>query len=367
MTRRASDRSASGRMCADESEQAIMGKAKTRIMISQSDDPWFNLATEEWIFRDMDPNVQTLFLWRNHDTVVIGRNQNPWSECNLQKMESDGVRLARRTTGGGAVFHDLGNTNFTFLSPRAGYDRAANLGIVIRALSRFGIAAQASGRNDLVVPGGDGPRKVSGSAFRETRDRSFHHGTLLIDADLSRLANYLTPNPKKLQSKGRASVRSRVANLAETFPGLKHDLVVEAIVAEFSEHYGLVGAPIIELLDPQHLRTMDHLRETFERFASWDWRFGRAPRFEHHMSEYFAWGSVEVFADAEAGRIERAQVFSDALDPDMIDAFAKALIGRAYGRAGIEEAIVRTLEHHPDRSAEIMELGAWLKNQVEVE
>ena len=145
----------------------------------------------------MDPTVQTLFLWQNQETVVIGRNQNPWGECNLAKMEEDGVTLARRTTGGGAVFHDLGNTCFTFLSPKEGYDRAVNIGILLDALRALGIEAEASGRNDLIIQMEDGPRKVSGSAYRETRERSFHHGTLLMHADLLRLANYLTPHPKK--------------------------------------------------------------------------------------------------------------------------------------------------------------------------
>lgn len=193
-----------------------------RLLISDSYDPWFNLAVEECIFRQMSPNQRVLFLWRNADTVVIGRAQNPWKECNTRRMEQDGVKLARRSSGGGAVFHDLGNTCFTFMAGKPGYDKTISTQIILNALASLGIQATASGRNDLVVINGEDERKVSGSAYKETKDRGFHHGTLLLNADLSRLADYLNPDPKKLQAKGITSVRSRVTNLVELLPGIDH-------------------------------------------------------------------------------------------------------------------------------------------------
>lgn len=336
---------------------------KVRVLISTSTDPWFNLATEEWIYRELDPSRQTLFLWRNHDTVVIGRSQNPWSECNLERMEADGVRLARRTTGGGAVFHDMGNTCFTFLSPKSGYDRAANLGIVVRTLAKFGVTAEISGRNDLVIAAGDGSRKISGSAFREARDRSFHHGTLLISADLNRLANYLTPNPKKIASKGRASVRARVANIREFAPQISHEILSQALIEEFARHYGSVVE--VEELDPERLQGIEALSEKFREFASWEWRFGHAPNFQHQMSEYFPWGAVEVHTDVEHGRIVRAQVFSDALDPDMIDDFAAALLTQTYKESGIGVAKALCLAKHPERVVELQQLCDWVASEIE--
>ncbi|GAB7264246.1 hypothetical protein DZJ_07960 [Dickeya ananatis] len=169
-----------------------------RLLISDSVDPWFNLAVEECIFRQMPPTQRVLFLWRNAETVVIGRAQNPWKECNTRRMEQDGVKLARRSSGGGAVFHDLGNTCFTFMAGKPGYDKSVSTGIILRALSVLGVAAQASGRNDLVIETADGVRKISGSAYRESIDRGFHHGTLLLDANLSRLADYLNPDKKEI-------------------------------------------------------------------------------------------------------------------------------------------------------------------------
>lgn len=340
-------------------------KSKVRVLLSNTHNPWFNLATEEWIFHELDPNTQTLFLWRNQETVVIGRNQNPWSECNLAKMEADGVLLARRTSGGGAVFHDLGNTCFTFLSPRDGYDRSVNTEIVLRALKRLGIEAQASGRNDIVVMADDGPRKVSGSAFRETRDRAFHHGTLLIKTDLTRLANYLTPHPKKIESKGRASVRSRVMNLSEVASDLVHDSLAKVLIEEFFARHGAECE--IEVLDPNQLQGEPALQKSFEKFASWDWRFGQAPSFRYQMAEYFGWGFVEVFVDADRGKIEQARVFSDALFPELIEYFQAALVGKNFSGSGIKEAARETLQRLPQHEAELKDLERWLAAQTEIE
>lgn len=339
-----------------------------RVLISDTHNPWFNLATEEWIYREMDPAVQTLFLWRNAETVVIGRNQNPWSECNLAKMEQDGVKLARRTSGGGAVFHDLGNTCFTFLSPRDGYDRNANVGIILQALRSFGIEASASGRNDIVVETSDGERKVSGSAYRESRDRAFHHGTLLLNADLSRLAGYLTPHPKKLLSKGRTSVRARVMNLGELNKKLEgseaHAMISEAVIAAFFHQHG--DRCKIEHLNHSTLEQIEELKKSYEEFSSWNWRFGHAPQFQLELAEYLSWGFLQVFIDSERGHIERAQVFSDALFTDLIEDFQTSLRGKPMSQIGVHQAIQETLVHHPAREGELKELETWLKTQVEI-
>jgi len=335
-----------------------------RILVSDTHNPWFNLATEEWIFRDMEPGIETLFLWRNQPCVVIGRNQNPWVECNLAKMESDRILLARRTSGGGAVFHDLGNSCFTFMSPREGYNRKTNLAIVLKALARFGIHAEASGRNDIIVAREDGPRKVSGSAFRETKDRAFHHGTLLLSADLGRLQDYLTPHPKKLESKGRPSVRSRVMNLSELASELEHGTACDALIEAFQAHYG--GRCEIEHLDPNHLESLPELQRTFAKLSSWEWRFGHTPQFNHQMSEAFPWGLVDVLAFAENGRFESVRIHSDSLDPDFIDDFAAALVGKAYGGGGIREAASETAPRHPERAGDLNDLVTWLCLQVEI-
>ncbi|WP_265462198.1 lipoate--protein ligase A [Aeromonas salmonicida] len=330
-----------------------------RLLVSDSHDPLFNLAVEECIFRQMDPNQRVLFLWRNANTVVIGRAQNPWKECNTRRMEEDGVTLARRSSGGGAVFHDLGNSCFTFMAGKPGYDKSISTAIVLDALKLLGVNAFASGRNDLLVATQDGDRKVSGSAYRETHDRGFHHGTLLLDADLSRLANYLNPDPKKLAAKGISSVRSRVANLCELLPGLEHQQVSHALIEAFFAHYGARVSP--EHISPIQLPDLPGFAETFARQRSWEWNFGHAPAFTHQLDERFDWGGVELHFDVEKGIIGRAQIFSDSLDPAPLDALAQRLVGVTYRSDAIAALLGQLKTDFPARQAELDALAGWLQ------
>ncbi|MDF2402009.1 lipoate--protein ligase A [Aeromonas sp. 5HA1] len=330
-----------------------------RLLVSDSHDPLFNLAVEECIFRQMDPNQRVLFLWRNANTVVIGRAQNPWKECNTRRMEEDGVTLARRSSGGGAVFHDLGNSCFTFMAGKPGYDKSISTAIVIDALKLLGVSAFASGRNDLLVASQDGDRKVSGSAYRETHDRGFHHGTLLLDADLSRLANYLNPDPKKLAAKGISSVRSRVANLCELLPGIEHQQVSHALIEAFFAHYGARVSP--EHISPTQLPDLPGFADTFARQRSWEWNFGHAPAFTHQLDERFDWGGVELHFDVEKGVIGRAQIFSDSLDPAPLDALAQRLVGVTYRSDAIAALLGQLKTDFPSRQAELDALAGWLQ------
>ncbi|MGL5069934.1 MAG: lipoate--protein ligase A [Aeromonas salmonicida] len=330
-----------------------------RLLVSDSHDPLFNLAVEECIFRQMDPNQRVLFLWCNANTVVIGRAQNPWKECNTRRMEEDGVTLARRSSGGGAVFHDLGNSCFTFMAGKPGYDKSISTAIVLDALKLLGVSAFASGRNDLLVATQDGDRKVSGSAYRETHDRGFHHGTLLLDADLSRLANYLNPDPKKLAAKGISSVRSRVANLCELLPGIEHQQVSHALIEAFFAHYGARVSP--EHISPTQLPDLPGFADTFARQRSWEWNFGHAPAFTHQLDERFDWGGVELHFDVEKGVIGRAQIFSDSLDPAPLDALAQRLVGVTYRSDAIAALLGQLKTDFPARQAELDALAGWLQ------
>jgi lipoate-protein ligase A len=332
--------------------------SRLRLLLSDSHDPLFNLAVEECIFRQMDPNQRVLFLWRNANTVVIGRAQNPWKECNTRRMEEDGVTLARRSSGGGAVFHDLGNSCFTFMAGKPGYDKSISTAIVLDALKRLGVSAFASGRNDLLVATPDGDRKVSGSAYRETQDRGFHHGTLLLDADLGRLANYLNPDPKKLAAKGISSVRSRVANLCELLPGIDYNQLSHALCEAFFTHYGERVLP--EHISPERMPDLPGFAETFARQRSWEWNFGHAPAFSHQLDERFDWGGAELHFDVDKGVIGRAQIFSDSLDPAPLDALAERLVGLAYRREAIAALLSQLQADFPAQQAELDELSRWL-------
>ncbi len=328
-----------------------------RILRSTDTNPWFNLATEDHIFGDMDPAVDVLFLWRNQPNIVIGRHQNPWAECDLEAMEREGVLLTRRQSGGGAVYQDLGNSCFTFLSGKASYSVDRNFQLIVDALARLGITAERTGRNDVVVEG----RKVSGSAFRLAADRAFHHGTMLLHTDLDRLGALLRPDPRKLAAKGVKSVRSRVANLSEWAPGLDHDGFCEAMVAAFCEHHGET-APV-ELLDRSVLEAIPSLAAYYAHQSDWTWRFGETPDFAVTLKTRFDWGLVDVHLNSARGVITDARVFSDSLRPDMIERVGEVLVGAPYRGEEIA-ARLRKMAAGQEYAGEVDELAGWLAGAV---
>lgn len=340
-----------------------------RVFISASTDPWFNLAVEECIFRQMPSDQKVLYLWRNADTVVIGRGQNPWKECNTRRMADDQVKLARRQSGGGAVFHDLGNTNFTFMAGKPGYDKTVSTNIILRALASLGIEASASGRNDLIVQTPQGERKISGSAYRETPDRGFHHGTLLLNADLSRLANYLNPDPKKLASKGIASVRSRVANLNEIRADIDHEIICEAIQREFVAYYytdvaANYAMPAVEYISPENMPDLPKFTEQYAIQKSWEWNFGKAPEFMHLLEQRFDWGGVELHFNVYKGHITEVKSYTDSLYPELVESVEAALTGCMYHHEQVEQSLMRLSERLPLHQIELQQLMSWLTSEI---
>lgn len=331
---------------------------KLRILKSEVTNPWFNLATEDWIFQELDSDTHILFLWRNAETVVIGRSQNPWVECKTDKMEEDGVYLACRQSGGGAVFHDLGNTNFTFLSPKEDYNQDANFQIIINALKKLGIEATQSGRNDMQVS----ERKISGSAFKHAIDRSFHHGTLLVNANMQKLGDYLNPHPLKLQAKGIKSVRSRVANLVDFNDTVTHESLSDAIVDAFCEYYGQTVE--VEELDEASLKSEPHLNKYYEQMADWDWRFGKTPAFSHHIETRFDWGIVDLHLDVQQAVITDVVIFSDALNVELIDELKQTLTDTKYTIAKVQAKLQALKRQRTDLADQVADFEQWLVGQM---
>ena len=332
---------------------------KLRILKSAVTNPWFNLATEDWIFNTLNPDSHTLFLWRNSETVVIGRSQNPWVECKTDKMEADDVFLARRQSGGGAVFHDLGNTNFTFLSPSDAYDQEANFTIIINALKKLGIDATLSGRNDMQV----GDRKISGSAFKHAADRSFHHGTLLVNANMQKLGDYLNPHPLKLKAKGIKSVRARVANLVDFNETINHETLSDAIIEAFCEYHGETAQ--VEQLDEASLAKQPTLNAYYQQMADWDWRFGKTPEFTHHIETRFDWGMMDVHMDVKQAMITEVVIFSDALNVELIDLLKKTLTGIKYNKPEIKNKLDELAKAQPELAAQVGDFEKWLVGEME--
>lgn len=332
---------------------------KLRILKSAVTNPWFNLATEDWIFQALDPDSHTLFLWRNSETVVIGRSQNPWVECKIDKMEADQVFLARRQSGGGAVFHDLGNTNFTFLSPKDDYDQDANFTIIINALKKMGIDADLSGRNDMQV----GDKKISGSAFKHAPDRSFHHGTLLVNANMQKLGDYLNPHPLKLKAKGIKSVRARVANLTEFNEDINHETLSKAIIEAFCEYHG--DTVPIEELDEASLTKQPTLNKYYQQMADWDWCFGKTPEFTHHIETRFDWGIIDLHLDVKHAVIAEVVIFSDALNVELIELLKETLTDIKYNKVDIKTKLDELGKAHVELASQIDNVSEWLLSEME--
>lgn len=302
-----------------------------QIYRTEETNPHRNLAVEQYLLESVQPETCILYLWQNRRTVVIGRNQNAWRECRTGQMETDGVFLARRLSGGGAVFHDLGNLNFTFLVRKPGYDLNRQLGVIVEACRLMGIPAERSGRNDVLTGG----RKFSGNAFYEHQGRCYHHGTLLVDVDMAAMGRYLSPSKAKLEAKGVSSVRSRVVNLKE----LRPDLTIEETAARMEEAFQSVYGMGAERLETSALdgACVDALTE---RNRSWDWLYGRDIPCELRCGKRFPWGEVELRLEVDAGTVRGVTVYTDAMDWALAPAVEEALTGSVFRR----EELVRRLE-----------------------
>ena len=291
---------------------------KTAWLKSRGMNPYHNQALERVLMDTVAPGECRLYLWQNRRTVVIGRNQNPWRECHIARLEEDGGHLARRLSGGGAVYHDTGNLNFTFLIRKADYDVARQLEVILRAVKLLGIRAEKSGRNDLTAEG----RKFSGNAFYESGDFCYHHGTLLLDTDTEEMSRYLNVAADKLAAKGVASVRARVVNLRELCPGLELAALEDALVKAFGEVYDCVPRPMEE---EELAKELVAQQEAF--FGDSAWRLGYHVPFTVELEDRFAWGGVSLQLHVEKGTILEAAVYSDAMEGDVIAAMGPALRG----------------------------------------
>jgi lipoate-protein ligase A len=326
---------------------------KLQYYIGKGYNPYNNLALEECFLDNLSYDACLLYLWQNQKTVVIGRNQNAWQECKVEKLAADGGFLARRPSGGGAVFHDLGNLNFTFLVNHQDYDVKRQLSVILKAVQSLGIEAQLSGRNDITCQG----RKFSGNAFYRKGNNCYHHGTLLMNVDMDQMAHYLQVDIQKLQSKGVTSVRSRVMNLKEACPEITVAMLQESLLTAFGQVYGL---------EPQAIDDQGFDRKALERYqekySSWAWRFGRPIAFTYKMQQRFNWGGLELQFKVNEGKIEEAGVYSDAMEEALIARLPQLFEGAAFTAASIEAALETLLQQAASQEEKqiVLEIQSWI-------
>ncbi len=260
------------------------------LYIATSRDPFYNLAVENWLFREILTDTPILYLWQNSPCVVIGRAQNPWRECNIDALNKDRIPIVRRQSGGGTVYHDLGNLNYTIMAKSEDYNKQANLALIIDILRCCGINAHASPHNDILVTYKNTDYKISGSAFRETRDKSFHHGTLLINADTSKLYNYLHHTiDDSLTSKGVPSNRSKVINLSEINTQTTIAIIKNAFLHQFQQQITYLPDNLSHPLIVKEQKTL----------RTWQWRFGKTLPF----SRRFVFNNISFSLEVKNGQL----------------------------------------------------------------
>lgn len=296
-------------------------------IVTDCTDPYINLATEEYLTFNAKEQEIILFLWQNAHTVVIGRNQNPWKECRVEAIKKDDCRLARRISGGGAVYHDLGNLNFTFIAREGLYDIAKQTDVILKACRLLGIDAEKNGRNDLTIDG----MKFSGHAYFQSGSYCYHHGTIMMDVRTEDMAKYLNVSKAKLKSKGVDSVRSRVTNLINFRPDISKEMMQDALIRAMSDVYGgeveTSGLPD---------RNITELADLIDKCSSEEWRYGRRIPFEVEREERFPWGSVSVELRMKGEIIAECGIFSDSLETEIFDRLASKLTGVKYDRSTLD-------------------------------
>lgn len=301
------------------------------VCLPDGTDPYDNLALEYGLLHAVRPGECILSLWRNRKAVVVGRNQDLALECRLEALAADGGCPARRLSGGGAVFHDLGNLNFSFLvrEPDAAVGR--QLAVIIEALASFGLHAERNGRNDLTIGG----QKFSGSAFFREGVLHCHHGTLLVCTDEDAMARYLTPDTRKLRSKGIHSVRSRVVNLQTLCPALNIQNLRNALVSAFGQVYGLPPKPFsMERLDTSMIRAKS------AELSSPEWLYGRKKAgLCRSGQEWFPWGVAELGIGIKRGAVDQVILYTDALDETLPQRLNALLQGLPWNKKKLTEAI----------------------------
>ncbi len=298
-------------------------------------DPAFNLALEEVLFEALSPDLPALFLlWRNEASVIIGRHQNAFAEVNAPWLREQHIPVVRRSTGGGAVYHDLGNLNFSFLLMRESsniVDPAPLLAPVLSALRDLGIEAVPSSRNDIAV----NDRKISGTALRRDGRRILFHGCILVDTNIAALSSALTTNPEKFRSKGVTSHSARVATLASLLP---HRGGTEELMRDLMEALNRHCSHGIFSLPGELCGKAEHIANV--KYRNWDWNWGRSPRFSRKFSHRFPWGRLEIFWDVREGVIQSCRLMGDFFALRDMEDLEKRFVGLAPEASALRPAFL---------------------------
>ncbi|MET3576536.1 lipoate--protein ligase [Bhargavaea ullalensis] len=298
-------------------------------------DPYINLAIEEYILNTFDTDEDSyLLFYINGPSIIVGRNQNTIEEIDASYVDKNGIKVVRRLSGGGAVYHDLGNLNYSFITKDDG-ESFRNFRKftqpVVDALQKLGVNAELQGRNDLIVEG----RKISGNAQFSTKGRMYSHGTLMFDTDVEEVVNALKVKKDKIESKGIKSIRSRVANISEF---LQEPMTIEELRQYLLEEiFG--GKENIEYLELTEDDWENIKKLSEKRYGNWDWNYGKSPKFNMSHTQRFPVGGIDVKLEVNKGKIEDAAIFGDFFGVGEVAEIEEALKGVQYSHDAIGQAL----------------------------
>jgi lipoate-protein ligase A len=297
-------------------------------------DPHINLALEEYALRNFGETEDYLLFYINEPSIIIGRNQNTLEEINDEYVRENGIHVVRRMSGGGAVYHDHSNLNFSFITnyqPENLHNFKKFTEPVIKVLNSHGVPAELSGRNDILADG----RKISGNAQFSTTRRMFSHGTLLLDSDLSEVTRALDVKMSKIESKGHKSVRSRVANISEFMDRTPDILEFRKMILhglyEDRDHFETYT------LTEEEWKAVHELKE--EKYANWDWNFGRSPKFNIQRTKRFPVGELDLRLDVEKGHIKNLKIYGDFFGKEPVQEIEDLVQGVRYTPDDIAEVL----------------------------
>ncbi len=297
-------------------------------------DPRINLAIEEYALKNLDINQTYLLFYINEPSIIIGKNQNTIEEINTEYVDKNDIKVVRRLSGGGAVYHDLGNLNFSFITKDDGesfHNFMKFTQPVIKALEQLGVKAELKGRNDIVV----GNRKISGNAQFATRGRMFSHGTLMFDSEIEHVVSALKVRKDKIESKGIKSIRSRVANISEF---LEEEMTIEEFRSLLLHHIFGRSDKIAEYkLTVKDWEEINKIAE--KRYKNWDWNFGKSPKSNIQHSHRFPIGQIDIRLHVDKGKIMNCKIYGDFFGVGDVSEIENRLIGIRYDRAEITKAL----------------------------
>ncbi|SEO70246.1 lipoate-protein ligase [Amphibacillus marinus] len=299
-------------------------------------DPSINIAIEEYILENFGEEDSFLLFYINRPSIIVGRNQNTIEEINTKYVDEQGIKVVRRLSGGGAVYHDEGNLNFSFITKDDGnsfHNFAKFTDPVVEALQALGVPAELSGRNDLLANG----RKISGNAQFTKRGRMFSHGTLMFNSEIEHVVASLNVSSEKIKSKGIKSIRSRVANIKEF---LEQDLSMDEFKKHLLKHLfhvdNLEQVPRYQLTD-QDWANIHEIAQ--KRYQNWDWNYGKSPKFDIQKSHKFPAGLVDVRLDVSKGLITNCKIYGDFFGVGEVEVVEQSLIGVRYQRDALHTAL----------------------------